>query len=216
VPTVGAEVAVDAAVAWACGLVAAVDAVEAADPASNGAQLWAAGSTPVNLTGPETGEPFTFAPLAASLRAIAAPMPRPAPVTNATLPSSVPMSDPPGPGSPLRIAQRIWQSAICGCADANNRRSAPNPASAVLRQLFALSAALLFDNANCRRVGERISGNDAVAIGYDDGARLSEAPIRVLLPSLARNLVKIVGPNLDITGLGARDTAECQGDDGSN
>jgi hypothetical protein len=50
VPTVGAEVAVDAAVAWACGLVAAVDAVEAADPASNGAQLWAAGSTPVNLT----------------------------------------------------------------------------------------------------------------------------------------------------------------------
>jgi hypothetical protein len=55
----GAEVAVGAAVpyaplAWACCLVAAAaaaDAVDATDPAWYGARLWAAGSTPVNLTG---------------------------------------------------------------------------------------------------------------------------------------------------------------------
>jgi hypothetical protein len=50
-----------APLAWGCCLVAAadaVDAVEATDPAGNGARFWAAGSSPVNLTSRRTGGPF--------------------------------------------------------------------------------------------------------------------------------------------------------------
>jgi hypothetical protein len=70
------------------------------------------------------------------------------------------------------------------------------------RRLFEFSAALLFDNANGSCVSKRIGGDYAVAIGHDDCARLREAAIRVLLPSLAGNLVEIVGPNLDVVGFG--------------
>ena len=70
------------------------------------------------------------------------------------------------------------------------------------RWLFEFSAALLFDNAKCSCVGKRIRGDYAVAIGHDDCARLREAAVRILLPSLAGNLVEIVGPNLDVVGFG--------------
>jgi len=39
-----------------------------------------------------------------------------------------------------------------------------------------------------------------MTVGDNDCACLSEAPIRVLLPSLTRNFVEIIGPNLDVIG----------------
>jgi hypothetical protein len=72
----------------------------------------------------------------------------------------------------------------------------------VVRRLFKLSAARLFDNAKRRGVGKRIPGDDAVAVADDDCARLGQAAIRVLLPSLAGNFVEVVGPDLDVVGFG--------------
>jgi hypothetical protein len=48
------------------------------------------------------------------------------------------------------------------------------------------------------RVSKGVPGDYAVAIGDDDCACLSEAPIRVLFPSLTRNFVEIIGPNLEL------------------
>ena len=70
------------------------------------------------------------------------------------------------------------------------------------RRLLEFSAALLFDNANCGRVSEGVSGDYAVTVADDDCACLSEAPVWVLLPSLTRNFVEIVWPNLDVIAFG--------------
>ena len=51
-----------------------------------------------------------------------------------------------------------------------------------------------------------IPGDYAVDIGDDDCACLSEAAVRVLLPSLARNFIEIIGPNLDVIDFGFHDT----------
>ena len=77
--------------------------------------------------------------------------------------------------------------------------------SRVGRRLLELSAAFLFHNANCWSVFKGVSGDYAVAVGDDDCACLSEAPIGVLLPSLTRNFVEIVGPNLNVIGFSSHD-----------
>jgi hypothetical protein len=56
------------------------------------------------------------------------------------------------------------------------------------------------------RVSKGVPGDYAVAVGDDDSACLSEAPIRVLLPGLTRNFVEIIGPNLDVIDFGFHDT----------
>jgi hypothetical protein len=72
-------------------------------------------------------------------------------------------------------------------------------------RLLEFSAALLFHNANCGSVFKGVSGDYTVAVGDDDCACLSEAPIGILLPSLTRNFVEIIGPNLDVIGFSSHD-----------
>ena len=79
-------------------------------------------------------------------------------------------------------------------------------AGQVLRRLLEFSAALLFDDPNCGRISKSVPGDYAMTVGHDDCACLSEAPIRIFLPSLTRNFVEIIGPHLDVIGLGVHDT----------